>query len=56
MSEKTKQPKTHELFGQQVTPEEYQESMDNLVGFFNLLFKIDKRINPENYKPKNRQA
>lgn len=24
---------------------------DNLVGFFDLLLKIDRRINPENYKP-----
>jgi len=56
MSEKEKLPKTHELFGQQMTSEEYQKSMDNLVGFFNLLLKIDKRNHPENYQPKNRQT
>lgn len=57
MSEKEKQTKDYELFGQKMTPEEYQESMDNLVGLFNLLFKIDKRIHPENYtKTKNRQT
>ncbi len=26
------------------------ESMKNLVGFFELLMEIDKRINPDNYK------
>ncbi len=26
------------------------ESRSNLVGFFDLLLKVDKRIHPENYK------
>jgi len=26
------------------------EAKQNLSGFFGLLFKIDKRINPQNYK------
>jgi len=26
------------------------ESRQNLVGFFELLLKIDKRVNPDNYK------
>lgn len=29
-----------------------QEEKDNLVGFFALLIKVDKRINPELYKIK----
>ena len=46
--------KTYEICGQEMSKEEYEESMDNLVGFFNLLFKIDRRIHPENYtKSKN---
>jgi len=36
------------------------ESKQNLVGFFDLLLKIDMRINPhlykEDYQPKNEQA
>jgi hypothetical protein len=27
-----------------------KEARDNLVGFFSLLLKIDKRLNPQNYK------
>ena len=46
-----KQKKTLELFGKEMSPEEYKESMDNLVGFFSLLIKIDKRN-----KEKNRQT
>ena len=29
------------------------EDIRNLVGFFALLLKVDKRVNPENYKKKN---
>jgi hypothetical protein len=36
------------------------ESKQNLVGFFDLLLKIDMRVNPdlykENYKPKQKQT
>ena len=56
MSEKDKQAKIPELFGKKMTAEEYESSMDNLVGFFNALLKVDKRIHPERYKPKNHQT
>jgi hypothetical protein len=29
---------------------EDEEGLNNLVGFFDLLMKIDMRINPDNYK------
>jgi len=31
---------------------ENEEGLDNLVGFFDLLMKIDMRINPDIYKQK----
>jgi len=27
------------------------EDKQNLIGFFSLLLQVDKRINPQNYKP-----
>lgn len=51
-----KQEETIEFLGKKMTPEEYESSMDNIVGFFNALLKVDKRINPERYKSKNRQT
>ena len=29
---------------------EKEEARNNLLGFFNLLLKIDRRINPQRYK------
>lgn len=46
-----KQEETIEFCGKKMSPEEYKESMDNLVGFFSLLIKIDKRN-----REKNRQT
>lgn len=52
---KEESQKIYEICGQKMSKEEYEESMANLVGFFNLLFQIDRRNNPERYiKPKNR--
>lgn len=37
---------------QQINTQEQLEKQDsNLVGFFDLLLKIDKRNNPDNYNP-----
>lgn len=46
-----KEKETFELFGKKMSPEEYKESIGNLVRFFSLLIKIDKRN-----KEKNRQT
>lgn len=35
-------------------PDEENDGMDNLAGFFRLLLEIDKRINPGFYKKKNK--
>ena len=32
-------------------PQEVAETRQNLVGFFDLLLQIDKRLNPNNYQP-----
>lgn len=32
-------------------PQEVPETRQNLVGFFDLLLQIDKRLNPNNYQP-----
>lgn len=29
------------------------DARENLIGFFSLLLQVDKRVNPQNYKPKN---
>lgn len=50
-TKKAKKKETFELFGKKMSPEEYKESMDNLVGFFSILIKIDKRN-----REKNRQT
>ncbi|MDD5489239.1 MAG: hypothetical protein PHP25_00970 [Candidatus Moranbacteria bacterium] len=36
----------------QINEEKEKQDLDNLVGFFDLLLKIDMRINPDNYKQK----
>lgn len=28
------------------------EDKQNLIGFFSILLRVDKRVNPQNYKPK----
>ena len=44
-----------EEYGRELTYEEAYEAAHNLVGFFDLLLKIDMRENPQKYtrKPKN---
>lgn len=37
-------------YGQKMAWEEASESLQNLVGLFDLLYKIDRRENPEKYK------
>lgn len=39
-----------EKTGKEPTYQEAAEGVDNLVGFFDLLLKIDRRINPKNYE------
>ncbi len=34
---------------------ESDEAKNNLLGFFNLLLKIDGRVNPQKYKSKNKK-
>lgn len=41
---------TKEEYGKELTFTEGTEAVNNLVGFFDLLLKIDRRINPQNYK------
>jgi len=36
--------------GRKLTEEEVFDAAHNLLGFFDLLFKIDRRINPHLYK------
>jgi len=31
------------------------EDKQNLIGFFSLLLQVDKRINPQNYKPQKQR-
>jgi hypothetical protein len=33
-----------------------QEAEENLVGFFDVLLQVDRRVNPENYQPKETQT
>jgi len=44
-----------EEYGKELTYEEAYEAAHNVVGFFDLLLKIDMRQNPQKYtrKPKN---
>jgi hypothetical protein len=37
----------------EVEDKEYWETRQNLFGFFSLLLKVDKRVNPHLYKNKN---
>lgn len=39
-----------EIYQNQLTSTELQDSVDNLLGFFKLLFKIDQRIKDETNK------
>ncbi len=38
-----------EKWGLKYTPAEVEKAANNLIGFFDLLFKIDKKKNPQNY-------
>jgi len=40
-------------YGRRLTKKEAFEATHNLVGFFDLLLKVDRRINPHLYKKKN---
>lgn len=40
----------------EVDSDEDWEARQNLFGFFNLLLKIDKRINPHLYKSSNKRT
>jgi hypothetical protein len=46
------QKMTNEKEGRDISYEEAREGADNLVGFFDLLYKIDKRNNRKNIKNK----
>jgi len=39
-------------YGKEFTYEEAYEAAHNLVGFFDLLLKVDMRENPQNYNKK----
>ncbi len=42
-------------YGRKLSKKEAFEAAYNLLGFFDLLLKIDKRINPQRYKPKKKK-
>ena len=44
-----------EEYGRKLTYEEAYEAAHNLVGFFDLLLKIDMRNNPQNYVKKRQE-
>jgi len=44
-----------EEYGKELTYKEAYEAAHNLVGFFDLLLKIDMRENPQNYIKKDRE-
>ena len=41
-------------YGKKLSKKEAFEAAYNLLGFFDLLLKIDKRVNPQRYKLKNK--
>ena len=43
-----------EEYGKELSYKEAHEAAHNLVGFFDLLLKIDMRENPQNYIKKSR--
>jgi len=42
--------------GTKLNKEEAAEAVHNLLGFFNLLLKIDRRINPQRYRLKKKKV
>ena len=42
-------------YGRKLSKKEAFEAAYNLLGFFDLLLKIDRRVNPQRYKPKKRE-
>ena len=42
-------------YGKKLSKKEAFEAAYNLLGFFDLLLKIDKRINPQRYKLKKKK-
>lgn len=51
MSEKWQEKQNHDKEGQDDSFD--FEARNNLVGFFDLLLKVDKRVNPHLYKNNN---
>lgn len=41
-------------YGRKLTKKEAFEAAHNLLGFFDLLLKIDRRVNPRRYKSKKK--
>lgn len=42
-------------YGRKLNKKEASEAAYNLLGFFNLLLKVDSRINPQRYKSKKKK-
>lgn len=42
-------------YGRKLSKKETSEATHNLLGFFNLLLKIDRRVNPQRYKSKKKK-
>lgn len=54
ISEETKETFKKD-YGRKLSNKEASEAAYNLLGFFNLLLKIDKRVNPQKYKSKKKK-
>ncbi|XOB41820.1 MAG: hypothetical protein ACKKMS_00250 [Candidatus Nealsonbacteria bacterium] len=42
-------------YGRKLSKKEVSEAAYNLLGFFELLLKIDRRVNPQRYKLKKKK-
>jgi len=42
-------------YGRELSKKEAYEAAYNLLGFFDLLLKIDRRVNPQRYKLKRKK-
>ena len=42
-------------YGRKLSKKEASEAAYNLLGFFDLLLKIDRRVNPQRYKSKRKK-
>ena len=42
-------------YGKKLSKKEAFEAAYNLLGFFDLLLRVDRRVNPQRYKPKERK-